>query len=59
MNNLHIITAEFEALVQSHNLEKKKLHESILELRHECRKQAQQLKEQVRISIDSAIGRAI
>eukprot|EP00750_Incisomonas_marina_P002140 INCI12104.2.p1 GENE.INCI12104.2~~INCI12104.2.p1 ORF type:complete len:868 (-),score=165.19 INCI12104.2:102-2705(-) len=46
MNNLHIITAEFEALVQSHNLEKKKLHESILELRHECRKQAQQLKEQ-------------
>ena len=46
-NNLHIVAAEFEAMVQNHNTEKKKLHENILVLRRECRKQARLLEEQV------------
>ena len=46
MNNLHIISAEFEALVNEHHEEKRKLHEAILSLRQECRKLNGVIKEQ-------------
>ena len=50
LNNLHIIMAEFDTLMKTHNTEKKKLHEHILVLRQECKKQAIQLEAQVRQS---------
>ena len=50
LNNLHIIMAEFDTLMKTHNTEKKKLHEHILVLRQECKKQAIQLEAQVRRS---------
>jgi hypothetical protein len=56
MNNLHILTAEFETLVMVHNGEKRKLHESILLLRQECRKQAHMLEEQVSLNADHTQG---